>query len=49
MSDGILTRSKHPKSINSQYGKALSLYPLVWLGTTIVISIALHFVFGGMQ
>ena len=47
MSSGILTRSKHPKNINSQYGKALSLYPLVWLGTTILLAVGLNLL-GGM-
>ena len=41
----ILTRQKRPKSVIS--GKALSLYPLMWLGTTILLAIGLKVFFGG--
>jgi len=35
------------KPHKNQHGKTLSLYPLMWLGTTIVIAIALKSILGG--
>lgn len=32
-----------------QSGKTLPMYPILWLGTSILISVVLHFVLGGMQ
>jgi len=46
MLKSILTPKPRPKSVNFQRGQ-LSLVPLVWLGTTILIAVALNLLVGG--
>lgn len=46
MNIAILTPKPRPKSVKNQRGQ-LSLVPLVWLGTTILIAVALNILSGG--